>query len=58
MQPQPKRFRNRKSKVVDNATGSIHRGWNEVIKNISGSPVSKTEEQLFLRRKKFCPVGK
>jgi hypothetical protein len=31
-------------------------GWNGVIKNISGEPISKVEENLFLKAKKFCPV--
>ena len=30
-------------------------GWNGVIKNISGEPISKVEESLFLKGKKFCP---
>ena len=29
-----------------------------VVKNISGVPVSKVEESLFLKGKKFCPVEK
>jgi hypothetical protein len=29
-----------------------------VIKNISGIPVTKYEESLFLKGKKFCPVKK
>jgi hypothetical protein len=29
-----------------------------VVKNISGVPISKVEESLFLKGKKFCPVEK
>ena len=35
---------------------NIHEGWNGIIKNISGEPVSSVEESLFQKGKKFCPV--
>ena len=53
LQPQPKRIRRRADDSNDLVTPE---GWNGVIKNISGIPVSETEEKRFLRCKKFCPV--
>jgi hypothetical protein len=35
---------------------NIHAGWNGIIKNISGEPISSVEESLFQKGKKFCPV--
>ena len=58
LQPQPKRSRKRKSEcTVEQALDEIvPEGWNGVIKNISGEPISKVEESLFLKGKKFSPV--
>ena len=57
LQPQPKKTRKRKSKSITPGT-SLPEGWNGVVKNISGVPISKVEESLFLKGKKFCPVEK
>ena len=57
LQPQPKKARKRKSKSTSVAS-SLPEGWNGVVKNISGVPVSKVEESLFLKGKKFCPLEK
>ena len=55
LQPQLKKRRKRKSKPVES---NLPEGWNGVVKNISGVPVSKVEESLFLKGKKFCPIEK
>ena len=56
-QPQPRRSRKRKSKPTP-VSENIPTGWNGVLKNISGLPISKVEETLFLKGKKFCPTEK
>ena len=56
-QPQPKKSKKRKSKPTPVAE-NIPQGWNGVLKNISGLPISKAEETLFLKGKKFCPTEK
>ena len=58
LQPQPKKTRRRKSNSEALQPENIPEGWNGVIKNISGIPLSKVEESLFLKGKKFCPVEK
>ena len=56
LQPQLKKTRKRKSKPLPE--NNPPDGWNGVVKNISGVPITKTEESLFLKGKKFCPVEK
>ena len=61
LQPQPKKQRKRRRHNVRSAfendlSLAIQQGWNGIVKNISGNPVSKTEESLFSKGKKFCPV--
>ena len=34
----------------------LPQGWNGIVKNISGVPVTQVEETLFQKGKKFCPV--
>ena len=60
LQPQPKRSRKRRTRqLVDQPMEeNIPEGWNGIVKNISGQPVTKIEESLFLKGKKFCPVEK
>jgi hypothetical protein len=53
LQPQPKKMRKRRRNQNDE---SVPEGWNSILKNISGVPVTSAEESLFLRGKKFCPV--
>ena len=50
LQPQPKKTRKRKSKSISVAS-SLPEGWNGVVKNISGVPVSKVEESCSLMGK-------
>ena len=57
LQPQMKKIRKRKSKPIP-AENNIPEGWNGAVKNISGVPISKVEESLFKKGKKFCPVEK
>ena len=57
LQPQMKKIRKRKSKPI-HAETNIPEGWNGAVKNISGVPISKIEESLFQKGKKFCPVEK
>ena len=47
LQPQPKRVRKRKPKSDEHRI--LPEGWNGIIKNISGVPVTETEEQLFVQ---------
>ena len=35
-----------------------HKIWNGIVKNISGIPVTQTEQNLFSKGQKFCPVEK
>ena len=58
LQPQPKKRRRRKRNELSEQPleQNIHQGWNGVIKNISGEAVTKAEENLFSRGKKFCPI--
>ena len=58
LQPQPKKSRKRKARANSRDDEDLPEGWNGVIKNISGIPVTKYEESLFLKGKKFCPVEK
>ena len=58
LQPQQKRKRKRRrarnfEQVLNKAQIE---SWNDVIKNISGSPISEVEESLFSRGKQFSPV--
>ena len=58
LQPQPKKHRKRKT-GSDNAheiSIDIPGGWNDVIKNISGDPVTEVEKSLLSKGKQFCPV--
>ena len=60
LQPQPKRSRKRRDRHHNEQTmeENVPEGWNGIVKNISGEPVTKIEESLFLKGKKFCPVEK
>ena len=57
---QPKRSRKRWTRQLVDQTmeENIPEGWNGILKIISGQPVTKIEESLFLKGKKFCPVEK
>ena len=56
--PQPKKIIRRKRNELSGQPleQNIHQGWNGVIKNISGAAVTKAEENLLSRGKKFCPI--
>ena len=56
LQPQPRKQRNRKNRNTPSADDIIEQGWNGIVKNVSGHPISKTEETLLSKGKKFCPV--
>ena len=62
LQPQPKKTRRRRNRTNSESSfendlnRAVLEGWNGIVKNISGNPVSKTEEMLFSKGKKFCPV--
>ena len=56
LQPQPKKNRRRRRNFEATLDAAISAGWNRVIKNISGDPVTETEEILFAKGQKFCPV--
>ena len=60
LQPQPKRSRKRRSRHLEQTTEIeiLPGGWNGIVKNMSGQPITKIEESLFLKGKKFCPVEK
>jgi hypothetical protein len=58
LQPQPKKARRRRRKEhpensLDEEISSV---WNGIVKNISDEPVEVTEEMLFAKGQKFCPV--
>ena len=60
-QPQPRRVRTRRrthhlSEFEQDLNVAVQNGWNGIVKNISEQPVSRTEEYLFSKGKKFCPV--
>jgi hypothetical protein len=60
LQPQPKRSRKRRSNqhIDQTMEENVPEGWNGILKNISGQPVTEIEKSLFLKGKKFCPVEK
>ena len=37
---------------------NVPEGWNGILKNISGQPVTEIEKSLFLKGKKLCLVEK
>ena len=58
LQPQPKKIRKRKSRVVLNEDIIVEATmkWNDVVKNICDEPVTETEARLLGKGQKFCPV--
>ena len=60
MQPQPKKHRKRKRNTIGFIQNVLedpeNNTWNGVIKNFSGEAITKVEEGLFSKGKKFCPV--
>ena len=59
LQPQPKKIRRRRRKSGTNANDVIEdviSRWNDIVKNVSGVPVSATEAKLLGKGQKFCPV--
>ena len=58
LQPQPKRKRrrNRNGNASQILSETLPEGWNGLVKNVSGEPLSEAEYKLLSRGKKFCPV--
>jgi hypothetical protein len=56
-QPKPKKKRNRRKNTFEqNLNIAVEEGWNGVIKNFSGEPVTEVERSLLSKGQKFCPV--
>ena len=58
LQPQPRKLKRRKQKIISENNGNEPDKWNDVIKNISGEGVSNVEKNFFSKGQKFCPVEK